>query len=413
MGIQKQNGTGRLKLYFINRFFYPDFSATSQMLTDLATGLADDYSITVVTSRKLYNDPLARLERRDEHQGVEILRLNTTRMGRATLWRRAIDYASFYMRVFLFLLRYIRKGDLVVFKTDPPLLSLMNTAVVRFRGGRVVNWLQDLFPEIAIELGAFPRSRFFSGPLIWWRNRTLRAAETNVVISRKMQNYLVSQGVTNTNCIPNWADGELIRPLYHADNPIHAEWNPENKFLVGYSGNFGRAHSFDEILQAMMLLEVRPEIHFVLIGEGAGLDRLLEAVERKKLHNVSFRPYQPHDTLSKSLGAIDLHLVTLKEGMEGLVLPSKIYGVLAAGRPIAFIGDEDGEIADLIQSKEVGFAVGHGDGAGLAEKIQQLATDPERLKGLGSNARQLFDDEYAMPQAINSWRSLLTKLASQ
>ena len=400
-------------MIFINRFFYPDFSATSQMLTDLTVGLANDYPITVVTSRKLYNDPLAKLERRDEYQGVEILRLNTTRMGRDTLWRRAIDYVSFYMRVFLFLVRHISKGDLVVLKTDPPLLSLLNTAAIRFRGGRVINWLQDLFPEVAIELGAFPRSQIFAGPLTWWRNRTLRAAETNVVISRKMQDYLASQGVKNTRCIPNWADGELIRPIAHAENTIRAEWNTENKFLVGYSGNFGRAHSFNELLEAMMLLETRKEIHFVLIGEGAGLDQLLEAVERKRLHHVSFHPYQPHDNLRQSLGAIDLHIVTLKEHMEGLVLPSKIYGVLAAGRPMAFIGDEDGEIADLIHQNEVGFAVGHGQGAGLAEKIQQLAQNSEGLRQMGANARHLFEQQYAMPIAISRWKQLLSKCLSE
>lgn len=399
------------RLYFINRFFYPDFSATSQMLTDLSTGLAEEYPITVVTSRKLYNDPLAKLERRDEHKGVEILRLNTTRMGRDTLWRRAIDYASFYMRVFIFLLRHVRKGDLVVLKTDPPLLSLMNTAAVRFKGGRVVNWLQDVFPEIAIELGALPRTRIFSGPLIWWRNRTLRAAEKNVVISRSMQDALAAQGVGNTCLIPNWADGELIQPLSDAENSFRQEWGVEDKFLVGYSGNLGRAHSFDAVVEAMMLLKVRPEIHFVLIGEGAALEKLAESVERKNLQNVSFRPYQPHDTLCKSLGAIDLHLVTLKEAMEGLVLPSKIYGVLAAGRPIAYVGDEDGEIAELIHSHEVGFAVRHGDGAGLAEQIQQLSVNPAQLQQMGLNARGLFDNEYAAPIALKRWRALLGELS--
>ena len=377
------------------------------MLTDLTTGLAGDYSITVVTSRKLYNDPLAKLERRDEYKGVEILRLNTTRMGRDTLWRRAIDYASFYTRVFLFCLRHIKRGDTVVFKTDPPLLSLMNTAAVRIKGGQVINWLQDLFPEIAIELGAFPRNAIFSKPLTWWRNKTLKAARSNVVISKHMQAFLAGQGVTNTHVIPNWADGELIRPLDHSRNDLRAEWNPDNKFLVGYSGNFGRAHSFNELLEAMTLLETRPEIQFVLIGEGAGLDKLLEAVERKNLHHVSFHPYQPHDALCKSLGAIDLHIVTLKEQMEGLVLPSKIYGVLAAGRPIAFIGDTDGEIAELIRNNEVGFAVGHGGGAELAEQIQRLARVPEQMHQMSANARTLFDLEYARGLALGCWKQLL------
>lgn len=401
-----------MRILFVNRFFYPDFSATSQMLTDLAVGLAAECDVTVATGRALYNDPLAKLERFEEYRGLDIFRLNTTRLGRQSLLGRLLDYISFYVRVFVFLLRRVRKGDLVVLKTDPPLLSLMNTAVVRLRGGRVVNWLQDLFPELAIELGAFPRNRIFSGPLTWWRNRTLKAAAANVVISGRMQEYLAGQSVTNTHVIPNWADGDLIQRIDHSENVLRAEWNPGNKLLAGYSGNFGRAHSFDELLEAMTLLASRDEIHFVLIGEGAGLEQLLEAVERKHLHHVSFHPYQPHDNLRQSLGAIDLHLVTLKENMEGLVYPSKVYGVLAAGRPLVFIGDEDGEIAELIRDRDVGIAVGHGQGAKLAEQIQQLAKDPVRVQNMGNNARRLFDEVYAKPLAIARWKHLLSEVAA-
>lgn len=377
------------------------------MLTDLATGLAGDYDVRVVTSRALYNDPLAELDRQEEHRGVEIFRLTTTRRGRDSLWGRALDYASFYVRVFVFLLRHVRAGDLVVLKTDPPLLSLLNTGAVRWRGGRVVNWLQDVFPEIAIELGAFPRWRLFSGPLIGWRNRTLRAAVANVAISESMRKSLARLGVDNVEVIPNWADGELIRPIEHGDNPLRAEWNPGGRFLVGYSGNFGRAHSFEELIEAMTLLESRVEIRFALIGEGAGLEAVLEAVERKRLHHVSFFPYQPHDTLRQSLGAMDLHVVTMREGMEGLVLPSKIYGILAAGRPIAFVGDPDGEIAGFIREHDIGFAVGHGEGAELAEQIQALSRDPDRLRRMGKNARLLFDRESAKPIAVERWRDVL------
>lgn len=401
---------GKHNILLVNRFYWPDFSATAQMLTDLATGLAEDYSVTVVTSRALYNDQTARLEPREEHNGVEVLRLNATRRGRANLWGRSLDYVSFHLRVFAYLLRHTCKGDLVVLKTDPPLLSLMNTFAVRIRGGKVVNWLQDVFPEIAIELGAFPRSALISRPVKWWRNRTLRAAEANVAISESMQALLAGQGFSNSRVIPNWADGDLIRPLAHAENPLRAEWNPESKFLVGYAGNFGRAHSFDELLEAMFELKERPEIHFILIGEGAARDGLLEAVERRNLDNVSFRPYQPQRVLRQSLGAIDLHLVTLKEGMEGLVMPSKIYGVLAAGRPIAFVGDAGGEIAELVDGHDLGFTVGHGDGAELAERIQALFDEPARLHQMGENARRLFEDRYSKPAAMQRWKNLLAEI---
>ena len=145
---------GRVRIFFVNRFFYPDHSATSQMLTDLAFALADrGHRITVVTSRLRYDDPVARLPGRETVRGVEIIRLATTGFGRAGLAWRAVDYVTFYLAAAWLLLRQVRRGDLVVAKTDPPLLSIVTTPVVRLRGAHPVNWFQDIYPEVVTALG--------------------------------------------------------------------------------------------------------------------------------------------------------------------------------------------------------------------------------------------------------------------
>lgn len=398
------------KIYFINRFYYPDMAATSQMLTDLSVGLAGHCDVTVITSRKLHNDPTAQLERQDEHRGVHILRLSTTRLGRAQLWRRAIDYASFYLRVMLFLLMNIRKGNIVVFMTDPPLLSLLNTTVVRLLGGRTVNWLQDIFPEIAMALGAFPSNRLLSRPLKWWRNKTLTAAKTNVVISGQMQKLLASQGVQNVVCIPNWADETAITPTDHAQNPLRKEWNLAEKFIVMYSGNFGRAHTFAEIADAVRQLTSEPHIQFLLVGEGAGLQALKQEFEDKGTGNVVFKPFQSKERLNSSLGAADLHLVTLKQGMEDLLMPSKLYGVLAAGRPVAFVGEQDGELAELVRLEQVGAAFAYGDGNGLASYIKAMASDAKKQEFYQKNARALFAREFTYKAGVRCWQELFAGL---
>jgi len=398
-------------VYFINRFYHPDISATSQMLTDLATGLADQYNITVVTSRELYNDPLARLSRKDKHLGVDIQRLNTTRLGRARLWRRAFDYLTFYLAVMWWLARNIKPGDVVVLMTDPPLLQLINTSIIRINGGRVINWLQDIFPEIAQRLGAFPGPDWLASLLARWRDRALRAAQVNVVISGRMKKYLANRGIDNTEVIPNWSDGELITPLAHADNPLREAWGVSDKFTVAYSGNFGRVHGFAAIIQAMSLLSSHPEIHFLLIGEGAALQSLRADIERAGLTNVSFRPYQARESLRYSLGLADLHLVSLKAGMEDLVLPSKVYGALAAGRPVAFIGDPAGNMAKMLQAEGIGFAVAPENGAELAERILSLAKAPERLLTWQKNARALFEREFSRSDNTGCWRRLLQSQA--
>jgi glycosyltransferase involved in cell wall biosynthesis len=402
-----------LRLIFVNRFYHPDLSATAQMLTDLATGLAADFDVLVVTSRGLYNDPCVRLDRRQTLAGVAVHRLSTTRLGRANLWRRAADYLSFYVLLLFFLVRRVNRKDTVVFMTDPPLAGLVNTALVRLKGGRVVNWLQDLFPEVAIELGVFPTARPLSAPLIGWRNRALKAARVNVVVSDSMQSRLARQGVTNTRCIPNWADGESIVPLEHRDNELRDQWNLQGRFLVGYSGNFGRAHTFREMLDAMMSLQNTPDIHFVMIGDGARLAEVRAESDRLQLHNVSFKPYQSRDRLQQSLGAIDLHLVTLREKMEGLLMPSKVYGILAAGRPLAYVGDRNGEVAGIVTSNEIGFVVGLGDGTGLAEQILKLSREPGQLRFWSDNARELFDRKFSKTAALTRWKQLLREDATK
>jgi glycosyltransferase involved in cell wall biosynthesis len=399
-----------VKVYFVNRFYYPDSSATSQILTELATGLASGFRVNIITSRQLHDNPRAKQAQREERLGVTIRRLRTTRFGRDHLWGRAIDYASFYIHVFLFLLFNIRQRDVVVLMTDPPLLVLLNTSAIKFaRAGR--NWLQDIFPEIASRLGQLRASSWPFRLLAAWRDRSLNVAAANVVISPRMAAYLAQRGVSNVRIIPNWADEQAIAPVLHENNPLREQWQLANSFAVIYSGNFGRVHAFDEIINAVRELAGEPGIRFVFIGKGAALEPLRQAVQDIPAVQVSFKAPQRRESLAYSLGAADLHLVSLKMGMEDLVLPSKLHGVLAAGRPVAFIGDTDSDIAAMIRRENVGFSISLGDGAGLANRIRQLASDPGMQEVYRANARALFLREHTQAQGVARWRKLLRDVA--
>src|SRR5262249_45043933 len=169
------------RLVFVNRFFFPDHSATSQILTDLAFYLADaGREVHVVTSQQTYDQPKVRLPDRETTRGVHIHRVATTHFGRSTLAGRGIDYLSFYFAMWRSVLALTRPGDVVVAKTDPPLTSILAMRATNLRGGYFVNWLQDLFPEVATQLGV----RFFRGAisqgLLSLRDRSLRAAIANV-----------------------------------------------------------------------------------------------------------------------------------------------------------------------------------------------------------------------------------------
>jgi colanic acid biosynthesis glycosyl transferase WcaI len=401
-----------VKLIFVNRFFYPDHSATSQILGDLAFHLARDPSreVCVVTSRQRYDDPAERLAAREAIDGVAIRRVWTTHFGRGWLPGRALDYLSFYASAGLALWRLTGRGDIVVAKTDPPLISVVVALVARLRGAKLVNWVQDAFPEVAQALGMRVP---LANTLRALRNRSLRFAAANVVLGDRMAAWAREQGVTDRHLavIPNWADGDAIHPLVHEANPLRAEWGLAGKFVVAYSGNLGRAHDVETMLDAADLLRGESDIVFLFIGGGHGHGALDAAVAARALQSVRLMPYQPRDCLAQSLGVADLHWVSLFPALEGLIVPSKIYGVLAAGRPAVMVGDADGEIGRLLARRECGVAVDVGAAADLAAAILRLRGAPELRQRMGRDARAAFDAHYSREQGFLAWERLVANVA--
>ncbi|HEX6000931.1 MAG TPA: glycosyltransferase family 4 protein [Hyphomicrobiaceae bacterium] len=414
-----------MRLIFLNRFFHPDHSATSQMLSDLAFALAcePEASVVVITSRQRYDAPMDTLPARETVGGVAIHRVWTSRFGRRNLIGRSIDYVTFYASALCRLWSLARRGDVVIAKTDPPMLSVIAAPVCWGRHIQLVNWLQDIFPETAEALGIGGRAA--RGPLRLLRRlrgHSLCIAAMNVVLGQRMAEHVARLGVSaaRIRILPNWADGTSIAPIPPAGNALRREWGLGDAFVVGYSGNLGRAHEIGTMLAAMTQLEQeetgtaapdRRPVRWLFVGSGALLDELKAEAARRGLTSVRFAPYQPKERLAESLSAADVHLVSLRPELEGLVVPSKIYGIAAAGRPTVFIGDEDGEIARLIAHFKCGLTVAAGDGEGLARTLRDLADNPDACCWMGERARQAFDAELDKPIAVARWRELLAEVA--
>lgn len=399
-----------MKTVFVNRFFYPDHSATSQILSDLAFRLAEGgRPVWVVTGRQTYGDPRARLPRREQVRGVRVIRVWSTRYGRSGLAGRALDALTFSCACFTALLGVLRKGDVAIAKTDPPLVSVFVMAAAFLRGARLANWVQDLFPEAAVALGVKGLAGPVRGALEALRNLALRRAAFNVVIGQGMRDRVAAAvpGVGRIEVIHNWSDGRVVRPVPHDLNPLRKEWGLDRHFVVGYSGNLGRAHEFETVVEAAALLE-DPSICFLWIGSGKRMDELRERLARSGLsERFHFKPYQPFDRLSLSLSAADVHLVTLKSALEGLVVPSKFYGILAAGRPIAYVGDPDSELAEILSTGRCGQAVRPGAARELAERLSEWAASPELCRAMGRRARELYEARFDENRALEKWKRLL------
>jgi colanic acid biosynthesis glycosyl transferase WcaI len=413
--VVSEAAAARPHVVFVNRFYAPDLSATSQMLTGIATALAaDGIGVTVVTSRQRYDDAAAVLPTGERLAGVRVVRVYTTRFGRQNLAGRAIDYLSFYASTFVALCRLLDRGSIVVAKTDPPLVALVCAPAAAMRGARLVNWLQDVFPEVAEVLGQGGLPRWLLTALARLRDGNCRRAAANVVLGPRMRAFLLGRDVAPEKVcvIPNWADERRIMPVPSHAAGLRRSLGWDDRCVVAYCGNLGRAHDHETLLAAALALGDDPSVGLLMVGGGAGMAILRAEVEARGLGNVRFLPYQPEEALGDLLASADVHLVCLKPEMEGLVLPSKLYGILAAGRPAIFWGDPGGDVATELIAIGAGLVVRAGDGAALAASIRSLAGDPKARAELGARARSAFEANYTQARAAAAWVELLRGLQS-
>jgi glycosyltransferase involved in cell wall biosynthesis len=283
----------------------------------------------------------------------------------------------------------------------------------RRRSLHFVNWLQDLYPEVAMQLGI----PFFNGPIghghCRLRDRALRAADANVAVGAHMAENVRLRGIApqRVHVIPNWCDDEEICPLPAAENPLRRDWGLEDRFVVGYSGNLGRGHDINAVLAAADRLRHHPRMLFLCIGGGHKFDELARCVAERRLDHVfRFIPYLERERLKFSLTVPDVHWISLKPELEGLILPSKLYGIAAAGRPIIAITAKDGEIARLVRQHACGFVIEPDDADALAEVLTQLSADPDRVAAMGARARHMLDLHFTRRQGLERWRGLLESI---
>lgn len=402
------------RLIFLNRFFWPDQSATAQLLTDLAMKLAQegDREVLVVTSRLDYAEAGRSYAAREEKEGVRVRRLWSTRFGRGRLAGRVLDYLTIYLSFFFFLLREARPEDRVVLKTDPPLLTVPAMVARVVRPFRMVAWCQDLFPEVALAGMELPG--FLRPPLRWLaklRDRSLRRAEAVVVLGEDMRRYLEERELPGEqiHVIPNWS---IQREEEGGKDPseLRRRWGIEDEaFVVGYSGNLGRAHDHATVLAAARELAAEGAgVVFLCLGGGHGYERLREEVQAEGLGAVFiFQPYVDRSDLHASLRVPDLHWFSLRPELTPFLYPSKFAGILQAGRPALFVGKGDSAIAAMIEREGIGSTVEEGDGAAFAARVRAWRRDPGALAEAGRRAREIWLRDFRRDDRLRDWSEML------
>lgn len=390
------------RVIFVNRVYWPSPEATAQLLTDLAEGLASrGWSVQVIATG---NEPT-------KHNDVKIHRTGAGERHGGLL-SRAWNFHRFQRAASHRLAAVAKPGDIVVAMTDPPLLGTRLTPVAKGLGLRLILWLQDIYPEIAmVHFGR--TAEFLLNPQRKRRDAAWREAQACVTLGEDMIRTVTQRGVDRAKAIliPNWAPREMDQ-LVGAEALLERRrvWSVDRKFVVAYSGNLGRVHEFDTVLNAASRLRRQPEIVFLLIGRGARFEAVAAVARQRGLGNMRLLPPEPRERLPCTLAAADAHLVTLRPEYSNLVYPSKLAGVLAAGRPVLFVGSPSGDISALIRHEKCGAVFAPGDATGLADTITQWQSDPSRLLTLGSAARSVYEQRCTFEAALTRWDTLLHRL---
>lgn len=402
-----------MRIAILNQFFHPDHSATSQLMTELAESLVErGVRVTAVAGRGRYNGG-ASLPRRETHRGVKVRRAWSTGFGKGRMAGRVADYVSFYAGATWELLRMPRH-DLVMALTTPPLISLVALAVARARRMRVVALVQDVYPDVAVALGALGGGGLAARLFAFLDGLTLRGSDRVIVLGECMRRRVAekvgrSAADERIDVIHNWADGELISPCEAGARRFAAEHGLAGRFVVLFSGNLGRVNEFDTVLDAARLLRGRRDILFLFIGDGDRAADIRRFAESHGLTNVMMLPYQSRERLRESLSAGGALLVTLAEGLAGLSVPSKTYGILAAGKPVLYVGDAESCVARLVAEHGCGAVVASGEGARLAELVASWADDPAQPAACGKAARALFEERFGRERAVSAYLESFAK----
>ena len=392
-----------MRILLLNQTFHPDVVATAQYASDLVAALAAaGHDVTVIASRRAYDDPQTRFPAGSFWRGARVIRVGNSGFGKKTAWRRSLDFATFFLNCAIRLLT-LPKFDVVVAMTSPPLISFLASLLVRLKGGKLVCWIMDLNPDEAIAAGWLDGASRTAAILNKTLKFSLDTAGAVVVLDSFMRGRILAKGIPEPkiSVLPPWTHDSVVRYDASARGEFRRKHHLEDKFVVMYSGNHSPCHPLDTLLEAARRLASNREIAFCFIGGGSGLQKVKDFAATHALPNVLCLPYQPLDRIAGSLSSADLHVVAMGDPFVGIVHPCKIYNIMALGIPFLYIGPERSHITELMAAEglaALAYRSPHGDVAGAVDAINRARELSSPPSAIGADLAARFSEGAVLPR---------------
>jgi glycosyltransferase involved in cell wall biosynthesis len=397
------------RLWIVSELYYPEETSTGYFVTKIAEGLADRMEVHALCSRPTYSERHLDAPWFERHGGVAIHRTRSTRFDKDSLIGRMVNLVTFSIAVLLFCAARLRRGDRVLVLTNPPTIPPIVGIIARLRRARSFLLVHDVYPEVLVATKLLGAEGVAAAALGWLTSRTYGLYDKVVVLGRDMAALACKRLAGRegrVTIIPNWGDVDQIEPLDRDENAFGQRYNPDGRTLFQFSGNIGRTHDVESVLEAARILQDRPDIRVQFVGSG-GKARLVSQADGTV--NVEYLPRQPREMLGPMLSAADAVIISFVDRMLGVSVPSRMYNVMAAGTPIIALAHPDSELARVVAEEGCGWVLPAGDAAALASLMQEIAT-PEgqaEARRRGLLGRRAAIDKYSLPVVLRRFSELL------
>ena len=403
------------KLLIYAHYFYPDVASTGQILTELCEGMTDTFDITVICVVPSYSgtiDEKYKTKRiyKEEHNGIKIIRVRVPEFQKSNKISRIKNLLAYFFNSLLATLK-IEKQDYIYTISQPPILGgVLGVLGKWIKGGKLIYNIQDFNPEQTMAVG-YSKNKLLLNTVMAVDKFSCKKSDKVIVVGRDMQetlrNRFNNKKVPKNVFINNWINEKEIYPL-EQNHPRIVEfkekYNLQDKFIIMYSGNIGLYYDLENIIKVIGEFKDREDVVFAFVGDGTVKDKIEAYVSENNLSNVTFIPYQDKADLIYSLNAADIHWVVNAKGIKGVSVPSKLYGVMAAGKPVLGVLDEGSEARLIVEDCNCGLCIEPGNYKEISNNIKYILNNKEEIRLLGLNGRQYLESNLTKEVSINKYK---------
>lgn len=390
-------------IYLVNQHYYPELASTGQVFQEIAEHVHKNaYNVTVLAGRPFYHEGRANEVPAEEViNGVKVKRLWNTTFPKSSSVGKLLNLMTFQISLLFFMLFRAEPRSTVIVGTNPPMAIISITNLKWIKNFRILFVVQDLYPDILISSGIMETSDIKYKLLKYSMEKSIQNSDIVIAISDDMKGHIEKNyKARRINVINNWSIGDIF-PVNNKLLKRLKGW--EDKLVIQYSGNFGIAHEYTTLLNAIKYLKSDDSIVFYIVGGGINYNKLKDICVAEKLNNVIFKGYVPKEDLNANLNTGDISLVIFDDDFKNVLMPSKYYGILACSKPIILISGDENDISRDINEYKVGYHIETGNYQKLVDTIIDLKLNRDKILELNNNAAFLYNTKYLKDRSLTRY----------